>query len=361
MNISRKPRVLLVQEVMQRYRAPIYKLMNKEVDLDLAYTEKNDINDPELNVFQLPHFKLWKFNIHKGIYKILNKYDVVILQPHLSSPVICSIPFLPHKKFKVVTWTIGVHVTYNCPYDLEKKPSFKDRLFENIQDAAQACIFYMPEPIEYWKKHKNIDSRKYFVAHNTVEVAEYTTLPKYKERDNFLFVGTLYRQKGIDELIEAYNIAKKRINELPKLNIVGKGAEEQVIREQIRELGLEDDIILCGAVYDENILKDYFLNAKLCISPKQAGLSVPKSLGYGCPFVTRPNAITGGERNNVIDGHNGIYYNSVNELADILISSVEQEEKFETMANNAREYYKNDCPPQKMANGALNAIRYVLK
>ena len=90
-------------------------------------------------------------------------------------------------------------------------------------------------------------------------------------------------------------------------------------------------------------------------------MSVPKSLGYGCPFVTRPNAITGGERNNVIDGHNGIYYNSVNELADILVSSVEQEEKFATMANNAREYYRNDCPPQKMANGALNAIRYVLK
>ena len=69
----KKPKVLLIQEILQRYRAPIYKLMSKEVDLDLAYTEKNDINDPELNVFQLQHFKLWKFNIHTGIYKIFNK------------------------------------------------------------------------------------------------------------------------------------------------------------------------------------------------------------------------------------------------------------------------------------------------
>lgn len=359
--MSRKPKVLLVQEVMQRYRAPIYKLMNKEVDLDLAYTEKNDINAPELNVFQLPHFKLWKFNIHKGIYKILNKYDVVILQPHLSSPVICSIPFLPHKEFKVVTWTIGKYVTYDTPYDLDSKPTFKDKIFESIQDKANACIFYMQEPIEYWEKYKKIDTQKYFVAHNTVEVAEYDKLPAYKERDSFLFVGTLYRQKGIDELIEAYNIAKKKRGELPKLNIVGKGAEEQAIREQINELGLENDIILCGAVYDENILKDYFLNAKLCISPKQAGLSVPKSLGYGCPFITRPNAITGGERNNVIDGYNGVYYNTAEELADILVSSVGQNEKYEVMADNAKKYYNEHCSIQNMANGALNAIRYVLK
>ena len=58
-----KPKVLLIQEILQRYRAPIYKLMSKEVDLDLAYTDKNDIDDTEFNIFRLPHFKLWKFDI----------------------------------------------------------------------------------------------------------------------------------------------------------------------------------------------------------------------------------------------------------------------------------------------------------
>lgn len=357
----KKPKVLLIQEVLQRYRAPIYKLMNKEVDLDLAYTEKSDIDDPNLKVFRLPHFKLWKFNVHTGIYKIFNKYDVVIMQPHLNCLTLNFVPFLPHKRFRLITWTIGKYVTYNIPYDLESKPTFKDKVFENIQDAADACIFYMPEPIEYWKKYKNIDTNKYFVAHNTVEVAEYDELPKYSERNSFLFVGTLYRQKGIDELIEAYDIAKKKNKELPKLNIVGKGAEEQVIREQINKLHLENDIVLCGAVYDESILKDYFLDAKLCISPKQAGLSVPKSLGYGCPFITRPDAITGGERNNIIDGYNGVYYNTTEELANILVASVEQNEKYGIIAKNARKYYKECNSPQKMANGALEAIRYVLK
>ena len=356
-----KPKVLIIQEIMQHYRAPIYKLISKEVDLDLAYIERNDINDTEFNVFKLPHFKFWKFNIHISIYNTLNKYDVVVMQPHLKCLTLNCIPFLPHKKFKIVTWTIGKYVTYNIPYDLEKKPSFKDLVFENIQDAAQACIFYMSEPIKYWEKHKGIDTNKYFVAHNTVEVATYDKLPAYNDRNSFLFVGTLYRQKGINELIEAYNIAKKKRKKLPNLNIVGNGTEEQIVKEQIKEFSLENDICLCGAIYDENILKNYFLKAKLCISPKQAGLSVPKSLGYGCPFVTRPDAITGGERNNIIDGYNGVYYNTVEELAEILISSVEQEDLYAKMANNAREYYWNECSPQKMAKGVLDAIKYVLR
>lgn len=355
-----KPKVLLIQEVLQRYRAPIYDLMNNEVDLDLAYTKKNDIVDSKLKIFQMPHFNLWKFNVHTGIYKILNKYDVVIMQPHLNCLTLNFVPFLPHKKFKLITWTIGKYVTYNIPYDLESKPTFKDKVFENIQDAADACIFYMPEPIEYWSRYKKINKEKYFVAHNTVEVAEYNELPKYSERNSFLFVGSLYRQKGLDELIEAYHIAKKRLDNLPKLNIVGKGAEEQAIREQIKSLNLENDIILCGAVYDENILRDYFLNARLCISPKQAGLSVPKSLGYGCPFVTRPNAITGGERNNIIDKYNGIYYNSTEELANILVDAVAKYAEFAAMADNARKYYNESCSPQIMANGALGAIRYAM-
>ena len=75
--------------------------------------------------------------------------------------------------------------------------------------------------------------------------------------------------------------------------------------------------------------------------------------------MTHPDAITGGERNNIIDGQNGVYYNSVEELAQILVSSVE-EEKYARMAENARDYYHNVCPPEKMANGALQAIRYVL-
>lgn len=354
-------KVLLIQEVLQRYRAPIYRLMAKEVDLTLAYTVKNNIDDPELRCIALPHYKIGPFYIHTSVYKILNQYDVVIMQPHLRAIGLNMVPYFPHVHFKIVTWTIGVHVTYDCPYDLSKRPSVKNIVFENIQDTADACIFYMPAPIEYWKKYKGINENKYFVAHNTVEVAEFGELPPFARRDSFLFVGTLYRQKGIGELLEAYKLAKGKQNALPKLNIVGNGPEKDVIEQQIKDLGISDDVILCGAIYDEEILKNYFLKALLCISPKQAGLSVPKSLGYGCPFVTHPNAITGGERDNIINGVNSIYYNTVEELAEVIVDTSVNPGKYDYMSRKAREYYLKECSPQIMANGALDAIKYVLK
>ena len=42
-------------------------------------------------------------------------------------------------------------------------------------------------------------------------------------------------------------------------------------------------------------------------------------------------------------------------------SSVEQEELYARMADNAREYYRTECSLQKMADGALDAIKYVLR
>lgn len=355
-----KPKVLLIQEVLQDYRAPIYRLMQQNVDLTLAYTLKNGITDPNIPIIQLPFFKLGPLIIHKKLYKILNGYDIVISQPHLSSVRLCLLQWFP-RKFKLITWSIGVHATYNTPFDLSKKPSIIDWIFEIIQNGADACIFYMKETIDYWAKYKKINKDKYFEAHNTVAVADFGPLPSFETRNSFLFVGSLYAQKGLGELIEAYNIAKVKKPALPKLNIIGKGSEKEIIEKQIKDAGLEKDIILCGAIYDENALKDYFLNALLCISPKQAGLSVPKSLGYGCPFVTRSDAITGGERDNVINGYNGMFYNNPEELSEIMIESVEKRGKYKQLSVNARNYYVNECSPQKMANGALAAIDYVLK
>lgn len=358
--MEKKTKVLLIQNTLQRYRAPIYKLIQDEVDLQLAYTEKNDIDDPNLKVMKLPSFKLGSIRIHTNLYKILNQYDVVISQPHLSCIRLLLLQWLP-RKFKLINWGIGVHASYSSPFDLSKKPTLADRITERIQDASDACIFYMRETIDYWAKYRKLDYNKYFVAHNTVEVADFGEMPRFEQRDSFLFVGTLYAQKGLGELIEAYQKAKESTSNLPKLNIVGKGPEQDIIQEQIINAGLEKDIILCGPIYDENVLKDFFLRAILCISPKQAGLSVQKSFGYGTPFVTRPDAITGGERLDIKEGYNGFFYNNVAELAEILIDSCRNTVDLKNISKNARNYYLKYCQPKHMANGAIEAIRYVLR
>ena len=358
-NNMHQTKVLYISYILSSYNDPIFEIINESVDFTYAYVEKSEVKAPKYKTFQFPHHRIGPFVIHKGIRKIINNYDVVIICPHLRYLKTALLPFFPHKP-RLISWTIGLHVCYNKGFDLQRKPDFKDRLFQSITNHCDACVFYMPQTIEYWKKHSKIDDKKYFVAHNTVKVADFDELPSIERRDKFLFVGTLYKQKGLGELIEAYALAKKNCKNLPKLYIVGKGPEERLIKDIIKEKGLSNSVVMTGAIYDDVVLKDYFLTSLLCISPKQAGLSVQKSLGYGVPFVTRPDAITGGERLDIQEKENGFFYQTIEELSDIMVNAVMKPEEIERMSKNARDYYLSEASPQKMAQGALDAIHYVM-
>lgn len=355
----RRTKVLIIQEELKNYRDPIYTLIGKQFDLTVGYTISTDIEESSYNIVKIPYRKIGIIIWHKGIRKLINNFDVIVFVPHFKMVRVALLPFIPHKP-KLVTWSLGVHASYTRLYDLSKKPDWQDMLFESIQDHSDACVFYMPEPIDYWKKYRGIDENKYFVAHNTVEVAPYEN-KESEERNIILFIGTLYKQKGVEELIECYSKAKLKTGKLPTLIIIGKGPERENIEKRIKELELERDVELTGAIYDETILRDYFIKSVVCVSPKQAGLSVLKSFGYGVPFVTRTDAISGGEKSNIINGETGLFYDSEEELVEILTKTSTEPEKYSAMSEAARNYYLTEASPEKMAQGVIDAINYALK
>lgn len=354
-----KPKVLLIQEELKYYRDPIYALINKQVDLTVGYTVSADYTVSSYPIIKLLYKKIGKVIWHKDLLQLVNQYDAVVFVPHFKMVRVATLPFVPHKP-KLITWSLGVHASYTRLYDLSQKPSFADKVFETIQDHSDACVFYMPEPIEYWKKYKKIEEQKYFVAHNTVAVASFDEAETI-DRNIILFVGTLYKQKGIGELLECYAKAKARVGDLPKIKIVGNGPEKSDIESHVKALHLGDDVELTGAIYEEDKLKDYFVKSIICVSPKQAGLTVLKSFGYGVPFVTRSNAITGGEKTNIIPGKTGLFYDTEEELVDILCKTATEPETFSAMSAYAINYYKTEASPERMAQGVVDAINYALK
>lgn len=353
-----KPNVLLIQEDLKNYRDPIYRLISNQVDLAVGYTTSNEIQSSTYPIIPLPYKKIGPLIWHKKFRALIKNYDVIVFVPHLRMIRVALLPFFPHKP-KLVTWSLGVHASYDRLYDLSQKPSRKDKIFESIQDHSDACVFYMPEPIEYWKKYRKIKESQYFVAHNTVAVAPYKE-EEQQIRDIILFVGTLYQQKGLGELIDCYSKAKERVGKLPELKIVGKGPEKEILENHIKELGLEKEIELTGAIYDEEVLKKYFLRSVICVSPKQAGLTVLKSLGYGVSFVTRTDAITGGEKTNIKDGENGLFYNTEEELVDIIAETATNPQRYSAMSRAARDFYLKEASPEGMAQGVVDAIMYAL-
>jgi glycosyltransferase involved in cell wall biosynthesis len=70
-------------------------------------------------------------------------------------------------------------------------------------------------------------------------------------------------------------------------------------------LKIQNRVIFKGKITSNKDLIEFYRNAFVSVSFGQAGLSVLQSLGYGVPFITKKNAISGGEITNIIDKYNG--------------------------------------------------------
>ena len=229
----------------------------------------------------------------------------------------------------------------------------------NREKHADANIFYTEEAKKLRMEH-GYDGPKIFVAHNTTKVPrrEFTT----EGRDSVLFIGSLHAAKGIQVLLDAYKLAYAENKELVKLNIVGGGEPLPQIRKWVDDNGLNDVIYAMGPIYDEEKKADLFMKSLVCISPLQAGLSVLESFGYGVPFITDANAITGGEAYNIKDGEMGYRIEGMDaeKLKDAILDITAQPEKYKEMGKKAYDYYWTCRKPEDMAQGVIDAVEYVM-
>lgn len=352
-----KPKVLLLQTEISGYNVSTYNEIAKEFDFTIGYFSKD--KSAKECLFEKKKFaskKIGPFTFVKGLHKFCKNFDVVCFVPDFHVPSFCVIPFMSHK-YRVLSWSIGFRCSYTHPYVPERKHNILDWVYYKILSKCDANIFYMEKSKEFWKKTR-LSKDNIFIAPNTTEIAKFDFIPEKK--NDFLFVGTLYRGKGLDLLLSAFKQFKQRKQSGAKLIIVGKGEMESELKDFVQKEGLNESVIFTGAIYDEPTLATYFERSLLCFSPTQAGLSAPKSLGYGVPFVTRKDAITGGEIYHVTNGKTGILYESNDELLGIMLDAVDNREKYLKMGQNAMSYYQTNATIHHMAKGVIDAINHVL-
>lgn len=354
----RDKKVLIIYNRVWSYRVKIFDIINQHYDLTVAYSDKSFTGKKfGFKTIYAPVVNVGPVSFHKtNLRKLALNYDVVIA---ISNARWISLMLLSlrKRKFKFILWGIGVSASYENK--LDSKTTW-DRVRFFFARKSDAVLFYSSYPIEKYVRN-GIEREKLFVANNTVGIDEQFNLAETENtKSGFLFIGTLYAQKGIDILLNAY-IKLSKTTDLPVLHIIGAGPMETTLRSLIDTNHLQEKVILHGAIYDQKVLVNFFSKSLVCISPKQAGLSVLMSMGYGVPFLTSKDAITGGEIFNIEHLENGLIYDGTEEdLQKSIIWVINNREKMLAMGREAKKHYDGQRKPSDMADAIMDSIEYVL-
>ena len=134
----------------------------------------------------------------------------------------------------------------------------------------------------------------------------------------------------------------------------------EYVKGYINENNLNQNVFMLGEINDPVLKKEYFAKSIVNISPNQAGLSVLESFSFGVPFVTKENAISGGEHLNIKHGYNGLLLKNEEELLEKMNNINDNIGQIRKMGENAYNYYVNNRNFNSMVEAFVNAIEYAI-
>lgn len=157
-----------------------------------------------------------------------------------------------------------------------------------------------------------------------------------------LFVGRLTVEKNILFIAEVLKEIKNKKYDF-KMLFVGNGPDEKKLREKIKELELEDNVILCGQVKDRELLKKIYLRSKLFVFPSlfdANSLVQIEAASQKTPTIFLEGSATSSTIKPEINGF--IAKNNVKKFAEKLIDILNNKEKYDKVKENAyKQVYKS--------------------
>lgn len=226
--------------------------------------------------------KNWAYGL--PLPKIDIKYNKKIMQEnpdivHIHSPFGVGKSGIKLAKKKNVPVVATMHSQFHQDFYKATKSKFiTKRLVKGIVKTFNKCdeVFVMNEKLEELIREYGYKG-KIRIIPNATDM-DYPKEPqklldmankKYKlkaEESVFLFVGRLIENKGVLFIIDAI---KELVNKgvKAKMIFVGDGPEKEKMKQKIKVLGLENNVILAGKVMDREHLASLYLRASLFLFP----------------------------------------------------------------------------------------------
>jgi len=253
----------------------------------------------------------------------------------------------------------------------EMKEPYQTQAWELIAEEEKHIDLFI-SPSEYFKNFiiskTGIHPDKIFVVPSALEVVPEEMMKSIPESPSIGFYSRLNAMNGLDRLIDAFIILKKR-NTHPGLKLHLSGGytsdEKGFIKEQTTKLkneGFENDVILYNAF--SGAQKQSFFNSidLLSVPVKKYdafGLYLLEAISFGVPVV-QPN--TGAFIEIVESSQGGVIYSpdTIEKLADTLDEVLRDREALRKMGLKGRETINESYTPKAMALGIIEVYKKAL-
>jgi glycosyltransferase involved in cell wall biosynthesis len=333
-----KKKVLIIQSYIAHYRVAFFEGLASRYNLEIFTSDKNDIKYDNLNVKFFRKVNFFFGFYYKDVLKAIkkNNYEAVILEANPRIFNFFYIYLIFHSKVKFIFW--GAQEI--------RSPFFNFFWKSFLKLSSATFVFYSKS--KYQPFH-NLNSSRFHLINNTIHVKH--RIKSYREKNKLFFinVGSLHFRKQNDTLLIVFKKLLTLKNNKLKLYLIGSGEEEFTLKKIISRLNLENNVFIIDETTDSKELQFYYRNSIAAVSFGQAGLAVLQSMAFGVPFITRMNAITGGEKDNIIHKYNGlICKDTKTSLYKSMCLLVDDTNYSRYLGLNAYKYYSKNCSMNNM-------------
>lgn len=282
-----------------------------------------------INIHRIPYKDFKYYKIAPKVIKIAKKYDLIHVHGLGFFLDFLSATKRFHRKPLILSTHGGIFHT-------KKLVTFKKLYFH------------------FWSKHRlnNVD-RVIAMSKNDEKLFSKISRPvlipyainfedfftnKRIEKNSFLFVGRLSRNKRVDRLLEIAFHLKKKIPDF-KLYIVGDGNERLMLEKKREKLGLKDNVYFIGEKTGKPLL-EYYSKSNFFLSASEYegfGISVIEAMASECIVIVNDIEAF---RNFVKDGENGFIadFSNPKEASELILNI--RNKDLSKISKNAKEKAK---------------------
>lgn len=359
--MTEKSQVACIQRIYPHYRSSIFDSLSNVFDFKLFHSS----DDSSIKQITAEYSEFSKIYNIGGFYYLPNFFKILKLNPQFiihefGLSIINLYVLLLYCKFtskKFILWGHG----YNRKLGFNPSNSYSDKLRLFLMKRSDAIVVYVDQTVAELSKH--VDAKKIYIARNSIDSIEKNRVfnclsesirPK-NECMNISYVARLTKIKKPLLLVELA-LKLKELEQKYIIDIVGDGEMLVELKDAVEKHGLSEYFIFRGAIYEESLIGEIIYNSDFMFIPAWLGLSINNSLCYGTPVVTLSNEQHPPEISYAINAHNSVLGESVEQIAQTLVTVFADYNEYTAMRTRCRDYYCNNLSIDSMARGFIEAV-----